>query len=74
MEESPETLHRETAEGALDDLEDAELDVFSGDFLVAADLVENILGEPSVRLVVVRNTVDGGDSLSLATARQQELG
>jgi hypothetical protein len=39
LEQSPEALHRETAEGALDDLENAELDVFSGDFLIAADLV-----------------------------------
>lgn len=74
LEQCLEALHRESAEGALDNLEHAELRVFLGDFLVAANLVEDVFGEPGVRLVVVGDTVDGSDGLSLATTRQQELG
>jgi hypothetical protein len=39
-----------------------------GDFLVAANLVEDIFGEPGVRLIVMRDTVDGGDGFGLAAA------
>jgi hypothetical protein len=74
LEQGPEALHGESAKGTLDNFENAELDVFSGNFLVAADLVENVLGEPGVGVVVVRDTVNGGNGLGLATARQQELG
>ena len=45
-----------------------------GDFGVATDLVENVLGEPGGGPVMVGNTMNGGDSLALASSGEQKLG
>ena len=44
------------------------------DFGVAADLVEDVFGEPGLGLVEVGDSVDYGDGLGLSAAGEEELG
>ena len=74
LEQSSKPLHRELIERTLDNLHDAKANVLMSDLLVAANIIQDVLGEPSGGLVVVGNSVDGRNSLSLAATRQEEFG
>lgn len=73
LEQRSDTVARELSKGVLHDLERAHLradDLFG----FSANLVENVLGEPCLGVVPVRDAVDGSDGLALAAARKQVLG
>lgn len=64
----------ETFERSLDDLDGGQGLRTLRLLRVSANLVEDLLGEPGGRLVLVGDSVDCGNGLILATARDQELG
>ena len=72
VEERADTLAGELAQIALDDLGSRQRHLCN--FLVATDLVQDLLGEPCLLPIVVGNSVDDGDGFSLATAGQEEFG
>jgi hypothetical protein len=72
VEQGPDVVAGELAQIALDDLHGGELLV--DDFGVAADLVEDVFGEPGLALVEVGDSVDDRDGFGLSAAREEELG
>lgn len=71
-EQGADALQRELGQVSLDDFLGAER--LGGVLLgVAANLIENVHGEPSLSLVLVGNSVDCGNSFILATTGEQEL-
>ena len=72
IEEGLDAVARELAQVALDDLKGREL--LADDLGVAANLVEDVFGEPGLALVEVGDSVDYGDGLGLSAAGEEELG
>lgn len=73
IEKRSDALSRKLSSSTLDNVNSTELSVFSN-IGIAANLVQNLLGQPSSGLVVSGNSLDNVNSLGLATTRQQEFG
>lgn len=71
-EERTNAVARELLQVTLDDIGSRKL--LLGNLRVAANLVEDVLGEPGLGSVVVSDAVDDSDGLGLPATRQKELG
>lgn len=72
VEERADAASAELGKVALNQFDGAQL-LALDDFRVAANLVENLLGQPGFGLVVVRDATDDSNGFSLPATRKEEL-